>query len=149
MAFEKILVPTDFSETAGEALEAAIQFGKAYGSSLHLVHAYYFEIPPAYIQTDASFMNPQDVLDPMRASAAESIAALVEKVRKAGLDADSTVILGHSSEVVLAEAERLSADLIVMGTRGLTGLDHVLLGSTAERVVRRAHCPVLTVSAKA
>jgi nucleotide-binding universal stress UspA family protein len=56
--------------------------------------------------------------------------------------------MDHASRAILEEAERMLADLIVMGTRGLTGLEHLVLGSTAERVLRLAHCPVLTVKTK-
>ena len=73
---------------------------------------------------------------------------LVEDVAAKGVDVSGRVSMDHASRAILEEAERMLADLIVMGTRGLTGLEHLVLGSTAERVLRLAHCPVLTVKTK-
>lgn len=148
MTFEHILVPTDFSIHAREALETAIELGAAFGSSIHLIHAYSFDIPPTYIPSDAAaFMNPQDILEPIRENAEASMEQLIDELAKKGTKLEGRVQLGHASEIILAEAERLPASVIVMGTRGLTGLKHVMLGSTAERVVRMAPCPVITVKA--
>ena len=76
------------------------------------------------------------------------MAALVKDVAEEGTDVEGRAVMDYASRAILDEAERLPADLIVMGTRGLTGLKHVLVGSTAERIVRLAACPVLTVKAK-
>jgi nucleotide-binding universal stress UspA family protein len=148
MAFDKILVPTDFSIHAREAIETAIELAMAFNSSLHLVHAYYFDIPPTYIPGEAApFINQQDILDSIRERAQESMDWLTKEIGARGIDVDGKVVLGHASEVILAEAEQLPASTIVIGTHGHTGLKHVLLGSIAERVVRMAPCPVLTVKA--
>lgn len=150
MPFKKILVPTDFSGHAKAAVETALEFASVFGAQVHLIHAYYFDIPPSYIAGDAtSFMNVQDILDPIRESAQESVAALIKEVGSDGTNIRGRVLMGHPAQVILNEAEELKADLIVMGTRGLTGLKHVFLGSTAERVVRLAPCPVVTVKAEA
>lgn len=148
MPFDQLLVPTDFSIHAREALETAIELGAAFDSSLHLVHAYYFDVPPTYIPGDAAaFINPQDILDPIRLRAEQSMERLTRDIADRGVEVDGRVLLGHASEVILAEASRIPASAIIMGTRGHTGLKHVLLGSTAERVVRMAPCPVITVKA--
>lgn len=149
MTFKIILVPTDFSAHANVALETALEFAKAFNSEVHLVHGYYLDVPPSYIAGDATgFINPQDILEPIREAAEDSLATLIKETARPGIKLKGRVLMGHPAQVILAEAERLNADLIVMGTRGLTGLKHVFLGSTAERVVRMASCPVVTVKAK-
>jgi len=148
MQYKKILVPTDFSAHADHAVATALALAEKFDAGVHLVHAYGLEVPPSYIAGDATaFFNPQDILDPMRESAVEMIESQVKEATAQGVEVDGTVIMGHASQVILDEAERLPADLIIMGTRGLTGFKHALLGSTAERVVRMAHCPVMTVKA--
>ncbi len=149
MQFQTILVPTDFSDDAKAALEVAIDFAKTVkASKLQIFHAYHLEIPPSYVNFGTSFLNIQDILDPIRESADSSIDALVKEVTAKGVNASGRVVMENPGQAILDEADRLPADLIVMGTRGMTGIKHVLFGSTAERVVRMAHCPVLTVKAR-
>ena len=74
--------------------------------------------------------------------------ALLKELRNNGNDVDGHVVMEYPPRAILDEATRISADMIVMGTRGLTGIKHVIVGSTAERVVRLADCPVLTIKAK-
>jgi nucleotide-binding universal stress UspA family protein len=69
----------------------------------------------------------------------------LEKVREAGVEAEGEVREGLPSDAIVAAAQQWGADLIVMGTRGHTGLEHVLLGSVAERTLHKAPCPVMTV----
>lgn len=146
MELKTILVPTDFSEDGDAAISAAREWARPFGAKIHLLHAYYLDIPPSYIAGDATgFINPQPILDPMRESAESFIKDLIQSITEDGTKATSAVVMGHPSQVILEEASRLDVDLIIMGTRGLTGLKHVVLGSTAERVVRMAQCPVLTV----
>lgn len=148
MSFKRILVPTDFSTHAEVALETAIEFAKAFNSEVHLVHGYYLDVPPSYIAGDGiGFINPQDILEPIREAAEDSLEKLIRDTASRGIKVEGRVLMGPPAQVTLAEVERLNASLIVMGTRGLTGLKHVLLGSTAERVVRMAACPVVTVKA--
>ena len=137
-----ILVPTDYSPHAEKALAYAIGLAKTFGAKIHLLHAYRLPEPmpfPATIAVPESFWeevhkHSMEKLEEVRQQvAAESIECEVEAVREPPFPA------------VVDSAERLDADLIVMGTRGLTGLKHVMLGSVAERTVRLAHCPVITL----
>ena len=138
----------DFSTHARVALDTALDFAEAFSSQVHLVHAYYLDVPPSYLAGEASgFVNVQDVLEPLREGAEAQMEELIKEIDERGIKIKGRVRMGHPSQVILGEAERLPADAIVMGTRGLTGLKHVFLGSTAERVVRMAHCPVVTVKA--
>ena len=148
MQIKTILVATDFSSDADAAIEMAIEFALAFDSKLELFHAYHVEIPPIYAGFGGDFTRPEDILEPIREGAEATMNKLVEEVAARGLDVRGRVAMDYASRAILDEAERLLADLIVMGTRGLSGLDHLVLGSTAERVIRLAHCPVMTVKTK-
>ncbi len=148
MQIKTILVATDFSSDADAAIEMAIEFALAFDSKLELFHSYHVEIPPIYAGFGGDFTRPEDILEPIRRGAEATMNKLVEEVAARGLDVRGRVAMDHASRAILDEAERLLADLIVMGTRGLSGLDHLVLGSTAERVIRLAHCPVMTVKTK-
>jgi nucleotide-binding universal stress UspA family protein len=148
MPFKTILVATDFSDDAKAALDTAIEFAKAFGSKLALVHAYHVEVPAVYGGFGGDFVIPQDILEPIREGAEASMNELLKELQGKGVDVDGRVVMEYPSRAILAEADRLRADMIVLGTRGLTGVKHVLVGSTAERVVRLAHCPVMTIKAE-
>jgi len=148
MQIKTILVATDFSRDAESALETAIEFAKAYDAKIKIFHAYHVEIPPIYAGFGGDFTRPEDILEPIREGAEATMKNLVEEVCAKGVSAEGRVSLEHASHGILDEAERVLADLIVLGTRGLTGIEHLVLGSTAERVVRLANCPVLTVKTK-
>ena len=148
MKISTILVATDFSEDADAAIETAIEMARAFGSRLELFHAYHVDVPAIYGGFGGDFSIPMDLLDPIREGAQASMAQLVERVAKSGVEVDGKVSMERPATAILNEAERLPADLVVMGTRGLSGLAHVLLGSTADRVIRLAECPVLTIRSK-
>jgi nucleotide-binding universal stress UspA family protein len=139
-----ILVPTDFSADADAALEHALDFAKLFGARIHLLHAYYLAPQAA---TPWSYSFPAGLIDEVRQDATRRIEQLRERVKARGLEVSSEVSGEPPSLAIIAAAERQRADLIVMGTRGLTGVKHVLLGSVAERTLRHAPCPVLTVKA--
>ena len=145
---ETILVATDFSDDAGAAIDAAVEMARAFGSKLELFHAYYVEAPAVYAGFGGDFRMPQDIIDPIREGAQASMEALVERVGASGVAVEGRVAMERPAKAILDEAERLLADLIVMGTRGLSGFEHFVLGSTADRVIRMAQCPVLTVRSK-
>ena len=149
MKIQNILVPTDFSDDARSALDAAVDWAAEFGATIHIVHAYFVDVPAVDGGYGGDFLLPADILEPVREAAETSVAELVAEASQRGVSAEGRATLGDASSSILAEAERLGADLIVMGTRGLTGLKHVILGSTAERVVRKSPCPVLTVKANA
>ncbi len=149
MQIKTILVATDFSQDADAAVETAVEFAKAYGAKIELFHAYHVEIPPIYAGFGGDFTRPEDILEPIREGAEATMQKLVAEVATKGVAVDGRVSMEHASRGILDEAERILADLIVMGTRGLTGIEHLVLGSTAERVLRLANCPVLTVKTNA
>lgn len=147
MKIKTILVPTDFSQGAGAALDTAVGFATTFGARLQLFHAYHLDVPPLYGGFGGEFSTPFDILEPIRQEAESAMEQLVKEVAAKGVEVEGRVVMEHASTAIVEEASQLPADLIVIGTRGLTGLDHLLLGSTAERVLRLAHCPVVTVKA--
>lgn len=145
MRIRRIVCPTDFSAPAGNAVEYAAEMARAFGAELLLLH-----VIPAMNYPLRSFGMAwplPNLHEELRAHA----AAELDKVRKgidAGVNVRTELRDGDAHAQVLACAKANNADLIVMGTQGHTGLKHALLGSTAERVVRLAECPVLTVRGK-
>lgn len=136
-----VLAATDFSETASAALDWALELARQQGARVELVHA--VTVPPSvpgYVPT-AGLDFEAEVRRAAEARLAEAVAALRER----GLEVSTFLSPGTPSQVILDRAEALPARAIVIGTRGLTGLRHLLLGSTTQRVVHGAHCPVLTV----
>jgi nucleotide-binding universal stress UspA family protein len=137
-----ILVPIDFSEHSEKALEFAVILAKGLGARLELLHCY--PINPGGI-SPYGIVLPENLDREMRDAASARMAEWRETAVDAGLDVDVTLTPAFPSESISAIAEEHGSDLIVMGTRGLTGLRHVLLGSVAERTLRIAPCPVVTV----
>ena len=145
MNIKTILVPTDFSEDANAAIDAATSLAKTFGARIHVIHAYHMIVPMAASPMAGPVVIPEEFYAQLRENAETQVAELVERVRKSGVEVEGQAVLEPASMAIAAAAERVGADLIVMGTRGLTGLKHVVLGSVAERTLRHAPCPVLTV----
>jgi len=141
--YTKILVPTDFSEPAAEALQTAIDLAARYGASIALVHV--FE-PIVYAFPEASgFYSSLNLPD-----AIEGINTALEKAKQTAITAGTknltaTQLHGYPPSEIADYAKSGGFDLIVMGTHGRRGLSHLMIGSVAERVVRIAPCAVLTV----
>ncbi len=143
MQIQRILVPTDFSKPADQALARAIELAKLTQGEIHLVHAY--EFPTTVGALDVPLTLPQEFFDQIRASAQKQLDERVKRVTAAGLEAQGYLTVDTPARAILDAAAKVAADLIVMGTQGRTGMKHVLLGSVAERTVRLASCPVMTV----
>jgi nucleotide-binding universal stress UspA family protein len=142
MAFQNILVPVDFSEHSGRALGVAIEVARKFGGRIHLIHAYPIQ---QILVSPYPVALPLDLDRQFREASNKQLAEWAERVRSAGLPVETSTASDSPSEAIARCAESIKADLIVMGTRGLSGLKHVLLGSVAERTLRIAPCPVLTV----
>ncbi len=142
--FQKILVPVDFSEHSKAALESATELAKAFGAELSLLHCY--TVYPGIVNPyGVSF--PPSYLDEVRDAANQKLNEWLEKATAEGIKARPLLSSTCPSEEISLMAEELGSDLIVMGTRGLSGFKHLMLGSVAERTLRAAPCPVLTVKA--
>lgn len=138
--FKMILVATDFSEPAGLAVERAIDLAARYGASLRVVHAWDF--PPIAYAAMGQMMV--DVL-PFEQAARTQLDALVKALGERGVAVESTLCQGVAWDQIVSLAKQVGADLIVVGSHGRTGVKRAVLGSVAERVVRHATVPVLTV----
>lgn len=141
-----IMVPVDFSENSMRAVDYAIRLGKRFGSRLILVHVYHF---PVELLTDWSaygtLAGSGELLEALRKEREEQLTALAQEKAGAGLEISTHVLEGTPFSEIVKLSRDEGADILIMGTRGLTGLKHVLIGSTAEKVVRKAPCPVLVL----
>jgi nucleotide-binding universal stress UspA family protein len=139
---KKILLPTDFSNCSQEAMEYAISLAQVFQAQIFLLHV--MELP--VFGTDFSLMY-RGIPPDLRQDLSEKMQLGVDRMKSLGIEAERDFVIGVPAVEIIKTARKQEADLIVMGTHGRTGLAHVLLGSTAERVIQRAHCPVLTVNA--
>ena len=144
MAIEirRILVPLDFSDQAPNVLDWAAHLAKQHGGRVILLHAYH--LPVEFQQLEGAYLPP-DFWSNVKVEAEQSLSRYAEELERRGIQVESVVREGYPATVIVDEAASQSVDLIVIGTHGLSGLKHLLLGSIAERVVQRAPCPVLTV----
>jgi nucleotide-binding universal stress UspA family protein len=138
----QVLLATDFSRCADRALNYALTIASAWKARLHIAHV--LEFMPG--------MNPEYpvnhmYLEQLRKEAAQHMSDVEARATQAGLSAQTSIDIGIPSQRIEAAAVQTGASIIVMGTHGRTGLEHILVGSTAERVVRTASCPVLAVKA--
>jgi nucleotide-binding universal stress UspA family protein len=144
MELRTILVPVDFSEHSARALEVARGLARRFGSKLHLLHSYPI---PASGLFPFGLVIPEAFDRDIREAADGQLSRWCDKAAADGIPVERTITPIFPSEAIAQVAEEIGADLIVMGTRGLGGVKHVVLGSVAERTVRTAPCPVLTVKA--
>jgi nucleotide-binding universal stress UspA family protein len=151
MGIHKILVPIDFADGARAALEAATTMALKFEASVDLFHVWQ---PPPMLPMQLLVVPtqggvPQAADDVARSIANARLTELAAEVRKAGVrEVHCHVGVGDPAHDICDLADKGHFDLIVMGTHGRTGLAHAVLGSVAEKVVRRAPCPVLTARAK-
>jgi nucleotide-binding universal stress UspA family protein len=141
---KKILVPTDFSKCSMAATDHAMSLAKTFQAQVILL---YVMEPPVY-GLDFSLTHP-GTLPLVRQKLMEMMEQSVDVMREQGVEVEGRFIIGVPSVEIVSVAQKQNADLIVMGTHGRTGLAHIFLGSTAERVIQYAPCPVLTVKGAA
>jgi universal stress protein A len=148
MQFRRVLVPYDFSRAADAALGVGAALAAGRGGELVVVHA----MPPVYTLTGIpsepgvpSWVPPKQLLAETREHLEELVARVAKAHRVAAVEC--LVVVGQPFQCILKAARRV--DCIVMATLGRTGLSHLLIGSVAEKVVRYAPVPVLTIGAKA
>ena len=142
-----ILVPTDFSDASGAALDYARALAAAFGSALHLLHV----VQDPYVQpwaAEAFGVSLAGVLERWEQDARAQLEQLVPEAERQARPVQCDTRVGHPFVEILNYAQAHQVDLIVMGTHGRGPVAHVLLGSVTEKVVRKAPCPVLTVRPK-
>src|SRR5574341_1633256 len=141
--WKRILCPVDFSETARAAMDTAIELASKLDAEVVLVHAYPI---PGYTFPDGSAVASARMLQELADEAARHLEEGRDLAAKAGAKKVSVeAAVGDPAGEIVRVAQEKQIDLVVMGTHGRTGIEHALMGSIAERVVRRAKCPVLTV----
>jgi nucleotide-binding universal stress UspA family protein len=140
----RVIVPTDFGEPAAQALEVAIAVAAKYEAAITLVHAYEL-FPHPYPGTGGA---ATDFMGPIRAIAETRLESALSALRERVPEAQGMIRHGVAWKEILRCANEEQGDLIVMGTRGLHGITHALLGSVAEKVVRLSPVPVLTTPAR-
>lgn len=139
---KSILVPTDFSECSDAALKYGRALAASFGASLHMLHV----VPDPYTQpwgAEAFSASLGDVVDQWLKEAVRRTTESIPEQERPAVKASS--VIGTPSFEIIRYAKDRGIDLIVIGTHGRGPFAHMLLGSVAEKVVRRAPCPVLTV----
>jgi len=143
-AMEKILVPIDFSDHSKAALSYAREIAALYGSGLQLVHAIEEPVYP-YFYAPAGGFSMAHQLEELRLKTDEALDKLLAESKGPDVPCEKFVVTGRPAIEITRLAEEQNSDMIVIATHGLTGLERLLVGSTAEHVVRLATCPVFTV----
>ena len=146
--FTRILVPTDFSEPSDAAILYATELASRFGATIHLIHVVESPIVTGAFGVEAYSPESPGVFAALRADAEFKLSERLNGVRRAGVSATCEVLDGPTAPTIVSAAGELAIDLIVMGTHGRVGMAHAIMGSVAERVVRVASCPVLTVHVK-
>ena len=145
--YRTFLVPYDFSSHARAALLTATDLAKRLGADLHLIHV--VQSPPyasGYAGIAGAATTPPVDMTGVRNDALRSLQEVADGIPEFSGKVEPHVVEGVGiADMICVSADRLQADLIVMGTHGRTGLTHVFLGSVAERTLRSTPCPVLTI----
>lgn len=142
MQIRKILVPTDFSAHAEHAADLALDIAEKFQAEVCFFHVYDY---PTYVLPDGALLPAADVVSNLMADIQERLEQLRGKYAERGVRIAAETRQGVPLPEIIKFAQECPADLIVMGTHGRTGIQHFLIGSVAEKVVRKAPCPVLTV----
>jgi nucleotide-binding universal stress UspA family protein len=143
MRISNILFPTDFSQGARAAMDHAISLAQDYKSKLILFHVIQeISIAEWYIP---STLSVAEVVADIEKNAWQEMDKWAAEVSSKIAGVEKAVVRGIPFVEIIRAARAKNADLIIIGTHGRTGIDHMLFGSTAEKVVRKAPCPVLTV----
>lgn len=143
MQIKNILFPTDFSQGARAAMDYAISLARDYKARLILLYVIQdISIAEWYIP---SSLSVTDLVEDMQKSARKEMDKWAAEASAKVKDVEKMVVRGVPFVEIIKTAKDKDVDMIVIGTHGRTGIDHMLFGSTAEKVVRKSPCPVLTV----
>jgi universal stress protein A len=151
ISYRNFLVPIDFSEHSQKTVQYAIHLATFTGASIRILHVFQILDYPAafyhglYLEVEAVKVH----LEAAKREADAQLSLIAEKIRAHGLDAEPMFRTGNPYEEIVNAAKETGIDLIVIGSHGYAGLGRLLLGSTADRVLQYAPCPVLVVKASA
>ena len=141
---KKILVPTDFSEASNSAYRYALRFGQQFDAQLHVVH-----VSESILSPQLAGLPPMPTFsEEQRTFAEDRLRVWAKSMTTLGVQTETMLRIGLAAHEIVEAAKELDADLIIIATHGYTGWKHFCIGSTAERVVRAAPCPVLVVREK-
>jgi universal stress protein A len=140
---KSILIPTDFSENALQALGLAKEVARGPQATLHLLHV----VEPVVYPADWSYAQVgfADIEQELQENAEKELALLSASLKDEGFSVETKVKRGRASDEICAYAADHGVSIVAIGTHGRSGLEHFLFGSTTERVLRKAPCPVLSV----
>ncbi len=138
-----ILVPTDFSENAVKALALAKEVARGSKAMLHVIHV----VEPVVYPADWSYAQVgfADIEQELQTNAEKELGTLAEALKAEGFSVETAVRKGRASDEICNYAKEHAISILAIGTHGRSGLEHFLFGSTTERVLRKAPCPVLSV----
>jgi universal stress protein A len=143
--FKKIVSPVDFSEFTDDIVAYAVDIATKYGAELHLLHV----IPNLnYFTPYESFLTPENLVS-IESNIEKEVAKDFDKTTKGiSIPISKVIKTGVTFVEIIDYIKENEIDLVVMGTHGRSGIEHILIGSVAEKVVRKSPCPVLTVRPK-
>jgi nucleotide-binding universal stress UspA family protein len=148
LTFQRILVATDFSPASRPAFRVALDLARREGRRLTIVHVLP-SVAPLGVEVYISARMYDEMEKSLRRWTQRRLDSLVAQARRAGVTARALLLSGAAAHEAISRAARdARADVIVIGTHGRTGLERVLVGSVAARVIGTAPCPVLTVRAR-
>jgi len=143
--FKKILCPVDFSEFTKDVVAYAADISRQYGAELHVLHV----IPNlTYFTPYESFLTPENLVAMEKNIQDEVDRDFKEVLSAVDIDVRKVVRTGVAFVEIIDYAKTEGIDLIVMGTHGRSGIEHILIGNVAEKVVRKSPCPVMTIRPK-
>ena len=137
---QKILIPTDFSEYSQHAVKYAVALAQSFKAKLYVVHVWEQSIVAA--PTETFYV---EIWVEAEKSEKERLNQVTQGLRTEGIDAEPVFVPGTAYIEIVKTAKELDVDLITLATHGRTGLSHLVFGSTAEKIIRLAPCPVLVV----
>ncbi len=137
----KVVVPVDFSSATDKVVDYATSVADKLGA-----HVIFFHVVNDFQGYDMLLVHPSfvEMSEELKKKSKQRIAALVEDYKQLKNGASGEVAVGDAAEEIVQFAEQEKADMIIIGTHGVKGLERILMGSTAEKVVKKAPCPVLT-----
>jgi universal stress protein A len=142
---KKIVVPTDTSKTAMKALQYALEIGKLQNATIYMLHVVDDRFMGYMTLSDEPTEDYPSIQSKMKVHMEEELKEIIENNKGENVSFELKVVSGKPCDEIINYSEEVDADLIILGTHGLTGLQRMLIGSVAERVVRRASRPVLVV----
>lgn len=139
--YETILFPTDGSDTAADAADHAINLAKQHDASLHVLYV----VDHQRVSQMAPKLGTDHIKEQLQSEGEKITNEVADAASSAGLDTTTSLREGAPGETITNYAEEVGADAVVMGTNGRTGMDRLLMGSIAERVIQSTELPVMTV----